>query len=106
MTERFSDRQGYRPSAAQIAIREDAPSSLRGAIPLIASEAGMTQFAIREVMCKVLLVQPDVNNWSEYPNIRDEVIYLIGDAPWYKVYDIGQIDSLTQPASATRRSHP
>lgn len=28
MTERFSDRQGYRPSPAQITVREDAPSQV------------------------------------------------------------------------------
>ena len=27
MTERFSDREGYRPPAAPITIRENAPSS-------------------------------------------------------------------------------
>ncbi len=39
MTERFSDQQGYRPTTAQITVREGAPSELRGAIPLIAEGA-------------------------------------------------------------------
>ena len=47
MTEQFSDRQGYRPVAAPIMVREDAPSKLRGAIPLIARGAGMMPSAMR-----------------------------------------------------------
>lgn len=42
MTERFSDREGYRPPAAPITIREDAPPELRSAILVLAEEAGMT----------------------------------------------------------------
>lgn len=88
MTERFSDREGYRPPAAPITIREDAPPELRGAILVLAEEAGMTPDPMRDLICQVLLVRPDPNNWSEYPNIQNEVGWLVMDAPWYKVYDI------------------
>lgn len=90
MTERFSDRQGYRPPAAEITVREDAPSGLRDAIPLIAEGAGMTPSAILEVTCRVLLVLPDRDNWSEYENTRGEITQLMKDAEWYKVYDIAE----------------
>ena len=90
MTERFSDRQGYRPNAAKITVRENAPSGLRGAIPLIAEEAGMTPSAMRQAICKVLLVPPDPNNWSDYPNVWEEVVWLVQETPWYKVYDIAE----------------
>ena len=90
MAERFSDRQGYRPSVAEITVREDAPPELRGAIPLIAEAAGMTPSAMRQAICKVLLVRPDPNNWSEYPNISDEVSLLMDEARWNKVYDIAE----------------
>ena len=90
MTERFSDRQGYRPPAAQITVREDAPSELRGAIPLIAEGAGMRPSDMRRVICRVLLVRPDPDNWSEYPNIRHEVDRLMDRAPWHKIYDIAE----------------
>ena len=36
MTARFSDQQGYRPTAAQITVHEGSPPNLRGAILLIA----------------------------------------------------------------------
>ena len=90
MTERFSDREGYRPPAAPITIREDAPPELRGAILVLAEEAGMTPDPMRDLICQVLLVRPDPNNWTEYPNIRNEVDWLVMDAPWYKVYDIAE----------------
>lgn len=90
MTERFSDRQGYRPTAAQITIREDAPSNLRFAIPSIAKAAGMTPTAMRQAICDVLLESPDPNNWSDYPNVWDEVVSLTQEAPWHKVYDIAE----------------
>ncbi len=90
MAERFSDRHGYRPSAAKITVREDAPAELRGAIPLIAEQVGMAPSAMRKVLCGVLLIPPDRANWSEYPNIRQEVDWLMDRAPWYKVYDIAQ----------------
>ena len=83
-----SDRHGYRPAAAQIVVREDAPSALRGAIPAIAEEAGMKPSAMRRVICRVLLVRPDPSNWSEYPNIREEVAWRMDEARWPKVYDI------------------
>ena len=90
MIERFSDRQGYRPSAAPITIHEDAPSGLRSALPWIAKEADMRPSVMRQVICAVLRVQPDPGNWSEYPNIWDEVFSLMENAPWYKVYDIAE----------------
>ena len=90
MIERFSHREGHRPTAAQITVREDAPPALRGAIPMIAKEAGMRPSAIRRVICQVLLLPEDLDNWSEYPNIWGEVVQLINDAKWYQVYDIAE----------------
>ena len=90
MTERFSDRQGYRPPAAQITVREDAPSELRDAIPLIAEDAGMKPSAMQGVICRVLLVVPYRDIIYDYPNIWHENVQLIEDAPWYKVYDIAE----------------
>ncbi len=101
MKERFSTRQGYRPPAAPVTIREDAPPNLRGAILVLAEEAGMCPSEMRSVICRVVLVNPDLDNWSEYPNIRYEVDGLMRDAPWYKVYDI--VEALF---AWLRRGHP
>ena len=98
MADRFSDRHGYRGADAEIIVREDAPENLRYAIPLIAQDIGMSPSVMRRIMCQVLLVPPDQNNWSEYPNIWEEVLRLVDDCPWYKVYDIAEAfhDALAQ----------
>ena len=106
MTERFSDRHGYRPTAAQITVREDAPSELRGAIPLIAEEAGMKPSVMSQIICNVLLVRPDPHNWSEYPNIWDEVAWLMEEAPWHRVYDVAEALYAKLAANGTWDSGP
>lgn len=90
MTERFSDRHGYRGAEQEITVREDAPADLRFAIPLIAQDAGISPTAMRRAICAVLLVRPDPSNWSDYPNVWDEVNGLIEDCSWFKVYDIAE----------------
>jgi hypothetical protein len=90
MPERFSNRHGYRGAEPEISVREDAPEGLRFAIPLIAQDAGMTPSVMRRTICAVLLQRPNPSNWSEYPNIWEEVNELIGDCPWFRVYDIAE----------------
>ncbi len=48
----------------------------------------MCPSTIRGIIRRVLLVPPDQNNWSEHPNIWDEIVGLVSDCPWYKVYDV------------------
>ena len=90
MGKRFSDRHNYRSLEQEISVREDAPEDLRFAIPLIAEEVGMRPTPMRRTICRVLHVRPDPSNWSDYPNVSDEVNYLISDCPWFKVYDIAE----------------
>ena len=90
MPETFSDRQGYRANDVEIIVREDAPDNLRYAIPQIAKGLGMSFTDIREIVCRILLVRPDPENWSEIPNVRGEVNHLIGTCLWFKVYDIAE----------------
>jgi hypothetical protein len=86
----FSRRFGYRGPEAEITIREDAPDTLRQAIISIAEGLGLSPSNMRLGTCSVLRVLPDPNNWSEYPNVYSEVQSLIGNCPWYKVYDIAE----------------
>src|SRR5665213_88223 len=88
MTRYFSKRHGYGTKDAEITVREDAPSNLRYAVAEIARAAGVRPEQIRTIVCRVLLVAPDPNNWSEYPNIWEEAVRLLSDCEWYKVYDI------------------
>ena len=90
MTDRFSSRYGYRGPEAEITVHEDAPDRLRKAIPLIGRGIGMRPSTMRDIICPILLVLPDEDNWSEYPNIWEEVVGLIEHCDWYKVYDIAE----------------
>ncbi len=90
MPEIFSDRHGYRSRELEITIREDAPEALRYAIPLMAEHIGVTPKFMRRIVCQVLLVPPDPSNWSNYPNVWDELNRLIAKCPWFKVYDIAE----------------
>ena len=87
MAERFSDREGYQPYAVPITVREDAPPVLRGAILMTTREADMRPSDIRRVICPVLMALP-LKHYSEYPYIWEEVVSLIQEAKWYRVYDI------------------
>ena len=86
----FSKRHGYTVPAAEITIREGAPEETRLAILHLARDAEMTPSTLREVVCRVLLCAPDTNNWSDYPNIWEEVQRLVLKCPWFRVYDIAE----------------
>lgn len=90
MGTRFSERHGYRSPQMEISVREGAPEDLRYAIPQIAEDIGMTPTPMRRVVCRVLRVRPDPMNWTEHPNVFDEVNDLISECPWFRVYDIAE----------------
>lgn len=91
LSESFSDRHGYRAQETEITVREDAPPNLRYAIVAIAKDSGMKPSEIRKVVCDQLLAAPDLSNWSEYPNVWEEVQALIAECAWFKVYDIAEV---------------
>jgi hypothetical protein len=86
----FSDRFNHQPADAEITIREDAPSEMRYAVLQLATDNGLRPSALREIACSILFVRPDRGNWSDYPNIWDEVERILEDAPWFRVYDIAE----------------
>jgi hypothetical protein len=88
-TESFSRRNRYNGAPKEITVREDAPESLRAAVlETLHAKFGWKPSALRDMLCAVLRVRPDSGNWSEYPNIWDEVQGLMYGCDWFKVYDI------------------
>lgn len=85
---KFSKRLGHEIIEKEITIREEAPIRLREFIVQLIYQLGYEPSFIRSVICQVLKIQPDRNNWSEYPNIDGEVNQLIQECEWYYVYDI------------------
>ncbi|WP_156013265.1 AbiJ-NTD4 domain-containing protein [Thioalkalivibrio sp. HK1] len=83
----FSERHGY-AQTPPITIRESAPSGLRDAMIENAIECGLKYKDIRSMLCRIMAHEIDDNNWSEVPNIRDEVLDAVSKYSWYEVYDI------------------
>ncbi|MEX3314305.1 AbiJ-NTD4 domain-containing protein [Sulfitobacter sp. PS-8MA] len=94
----FSKRHGF-SSAPPILFRHDAPEGLRFGV-IQAAYDHLRYDLIRTCICRVLRASPDRGNWSEIPNIRDEVLRLIEDAEWYQVYDV--IEGLVEFIEGTR----
>lgn len=84
----FSKRNRYSSGAKEVTIREDAPGNLRYVVLQTAIDLGWRPSWLRSILCRVLRVAPDAGNWSEYPNIWDEVQWLMNRCDWFNVYDI------------------
>lgn len=88
MNQRFSDRHGFSPPAAAIAVRNEAPSELRGVLVDIAYKHGMRPKSLRSLICTLLMKRADDANWSDFPNVDQEVRQLLDEADWFEVYDV------------------
>ncbi|MCY4634639.1 MAG: hypothetical protein OXG04_09075 [Acidobacteria bacterium] len=84
----FSRRHRYAGPAKEITIREDAPEGLRVTVLDTSIALGWSPTRLRSIICPVLRVRPDSSNWTDYPNVWDEIQYLIHACEWFKVYDI------------------
>lgn len=88
--ETFSKRHGFASvDEVEITVRNDAPDGLRQFIVQWAYEYGFKPPSkLRNVVCYLLKIAPDKNNWSEYPNIDREVREILLYCKWYKIYDL------------------
>jgi len=98
---RFSKRFGRSIQDKEIRIREDAPQELREFIVQTIYDYKYLPSFLRRVICRVLRRTPNANNWSECPNIEEEVNDLIETCEWYLVYDI--IEALYSSISEVHR---
>jgi len=85
----FSKRFGYSSPIPEITVREDAPEELRFyVLSVVNDRLNLAPSWLRRVICGVLFKRPDPSNWSEFPNVWEEVQGYIYEAEWFKVYDI------------------
>ena len=84
----FSRRNRYGGSPKDITIREDAPETLRFLVLDTARRLEWSPSALRRIICGVLRVRPEPGNWSEFPNIWEEVQGLMYGCDWFRIYDI------------------
>jgi hypothetical protein len=61
----------------EVTIREGAPNDLRVAIVMLAEGISLNPSSARDAACSVLLKKPDPRNWTEYPNVFQEVQWLV-----------------------------
>lgn len=87
----FSERLGLDLPDVEITIRHDAPEWLRSLVLSIAYEVNIQPSALRSILCEKMMESPDLNNWSEFPNIDVEVHGLLENAPWFFVYDLIEV---------------
>lgn len=100
MSQSFSQRRGYAQNDAEITVQNDAPRELRSVLVDIAYEFELTPNNLRKIVCKVLRVAPDPMNWSEYPNIDQEVRDHLEGCDWYYIYEvIEEIDKRNRDVS-------
>lgn len=98
---KFSIRYGLTPCRRQL-IRDEAPESLRcGLLQVVHDKMAYRPRWIRDVVCRVLRVRPDPGNWSEYPNVWDEVENLVHGCNWFHFYDL--IEGLYEAMRCDRR---
>jgi hypothetical protein len=88
---KFSQRHSFGQTEPAITIRTEAPGWLRDFIVQSAYEAGLRPSGLREMLCSLLLESPDSSNWSEFPNIDNEVRGSLGNADWFYVYDFVEL---------------
>ncbi|MCH7664054.1 MAG: hypothetical protein IH859_09345 [Chloroflexi bacterium] len=89
MSDSFSKRRGYhRIEEKDISVRLDAPHEFRGVLIELAYDCTFRPRTLRTLVCRVLRTRPDESNWSEYPNIDQEIRWLVDSCEWYRVYDI------------------
>lgn len=104
----FSRRHGYQGESPPIAVWEDAPQDFRFAVLQIANEdCQLSPSRLRDIICRGLRKRPNPNNWSEYPNIWDEVQSLFLQCHWYRVYDIIELlaEDLDRKHVSSRGQH-
>ena len=82
----FSTREGL--GGEYPMIYDGAPGEIRYGLREVLRDLGFQRpGGQRAILCDALRRIPDQNNWSDYPNIENEVLELIATEPWYKFFD-------------------
>lgn len=85
----FSRRNDYFSiKEKEITIREEAPEELRGFVKMAFYDVKKKPSDLRKIISRILKTPPDTGNWTEYPNIDQEVQHHLENCEWYLVYDI------------------
>ena len=88
MTTPFSKRHGVvQVEAPEITIIKGAPHELRGFLPNLRHDCGLTLDLLRERVCVVCQTRKNPNNYGP-KNIEQEIQSTLDSCEWYLVYDL------------------
>lgn len=88
LKETFSKRLGYfTQNEKEIIVREGAPQGLRAYLRIAFYDLNKKPSDLLPIICKELKVAPD-GNWTEFPNIDDEIKSHLENCDWFYIYDI------------------
>lgn len=83
----FTDRMGIERPEPRIVVRNDAPESFRlFLLQIMRRYEGLKK--IRSCICFITNEAEDRNNWAENDFMKSEVISILEECPWYRIYDI------------------
>lgn len=85
---RFSARHGFSRPDAEISYRQELPTEVREAIASIAYSCQVKPSTLRQKLATILYRAPDRGNWSEFPNIDEEIRGWLRDCEWFEVLDV------------------
>ena len=86
MNQAFSEREGLRPGGPL--IYDNASDSVRYGIREVLTVLGYQRPSEqRRVLCAALRISPDLGNWTDYPNVDNEIIDLLTTTSLYKFFD-------------------
>lgn len=87
---KFSERHNIKSPKVAIVTRDEAPENFRNWIIQSAYHYGLKPSDLRTIICRILRVGPDPDNWSERPNIHSENEALLHGAEWAKAYEVAE----------------
>lgn len=87
-SEPFSIKYGYRSENSADLVREDAPEQFRiGLLDIFGRQFQIGAASFREIVCGVLRVNTNPNNWSSEP-VWDEAKARFLRCDWFRVFDV------------------
>ena len=86
--EKFSKRLGVSVQPAPILIRYEVTQELRDYLLLMIEPYISSLKVIREIVCTATKTAPDRGNWGENDFMKDEIVGILENCPWYNIYDI------------------
>ena len=84
----FSKRIGISAQSVPIVTRYDVTMELRDYLLLMIGPYISSLKTIRGIVCTATKTAPDRGNWCENDFMKDEIVGILENCPWYNIYDI------------------